>query len=112
MLQQNEYLGSLPRLTLTPLTNKYFVFIASTLRDKSAVLFNSTEASNSIAGDVFQEFSNMCMTPFKKIVCNPVLDIKPLMQSLNGAALANFWLFFENIDKLQSNFVAMFNKEL
>ena len=37
--QQNEYLGSSPRLALTPLTNRYFVFISSALREKSAVLF-------------------------------------------------------------------------
>jgi hypothetical protein len=77
--QQNEYLGSLPRLVMTPLTNRYFVFIASALREKSSVLFNSSETSNSIAGDVFEEFSNMCMAPFKKVVCTPVLDLKPLM---------------------------------
>lgn len=39
--QQNEYLGSQPRLVVTPLTNRYFVFISSALRDKSAVLFNA-----------------------------------------------------------------------
>lgn len=94
------------------MTNRYFVFISSTLREKSAVLFNSSEASNSIAGDVFEEFSNLCMSPYKKVVCNPLLELKPLMQYLNGAALASFWVFFENLDRLQSSYLQTFNKEL
>lgn len=110
--QQNEYLGSNPRLIITPLTNRYFVFISSALREKSAVLFNSSEASNSIAGDVFEEFSNICMTPFKKFVCSPIIDLKPLMQSLNGAALSSFWVFYKNIDKLQFSYLQTFNKEI
>lgn len=110
--QQNEYLGSLPRLTISPLTNRYFVFISSTLREKSAVLFHSSDASNSIAGDVFQEFSNLCMTPYKKVVCSPIIDLKPLMQSLNGAALAAFWMYYESLDQLQYSYLQTFNKEL
>ena len=106
--QQNEYLGSLPRLTLTPLTNRYFVFISSALREKSAVLFNNSNNS----GDVFEEFSNICMTPYKKVVCNPLLQLKTIMQSLNGAALSSFWVYFENIDKLQSAYLQAFNKEI
>jgi hypothetical protein len=82
------------------LTNKYFVFISSTLREKSAVLINNQELGNSGAGDIFEEFSNLCMTPFKKIVCNPILSLKSLLKSLNGAALASFWVFYENVDKL------------
>ena len=68
--QQNEYLGTGPRLTLTPLTNRYFVFMSSTLREQSAVLFNNSNQSHSIAGDIFEEFASLCMTPFKKVLCN------------------------------------------
>jgi hypothetical protein len=90
---------------MTPLTNRYFVFISSALREKSAVLFNSTETSNSIAGDVFEEFSAVCMTPFKKVLCTPIFDLKPLMQTLNGAAFASFWVFYKNIDKLRFSYL-------
>ena len=34
-----EYLGSQPRLPLSPLTDRYYVFISSALREKSGVLF-------------------------------------------------------------------------
>ena len=110
--QQNEYLGSVPRLILTPLTNRYFVFISSALRDKTAVLFNSLETNNSNAGDVIEEFANICMTPFKQIGCSPILDLKPVMQSLNGAALACCWVLFKNIDKLKFSYLQTFNKEV
>jgi len=37
--QGNEYLGSIHRIALSPLTTRYFVFISSAFREKSAVLF-------------------------------------------------------------------------
>ena len=39
--QQNEYVGSNNRLTLSPITNRYFVFISSALREKSAILLKT-----------------------------------------------------------------------
>lgn len=34
-----EYLGTYDRLAISPLTDRYFVFIASSLREKSSVMF-------------------------------------------------------------------------
>ena len=109
--QQNEYLGSLPRLTLTPLTHRYFIFISSALREKSAVLFKCAP-SHQTAGDVFEEFSNICSVPYKKFLCNSVVHMKTLMQYLNGAALAGVWVFYEHLDKLPYIHLQTFNKEI
>lgn len=51
-------------MILTPLTNKYFLFISSALREKSAVLMKCT-ISHSYANDIFEEFSNLCTVPYK-----------------------------------------------
>lgn len=40
------------------------------------------------------------------------MSLKTIMQSLNGAALSSFWVYFENIDKLQSVYLQAFNKEV
>jgi hypothetical protein len=97
---------------VTPLTNRYFLFMSSALRDKTAVMFNCSDQSNSNAADVIEEFASMCMTPFKSISCSPVLDLKPVMQSLNGAALAGFWVLFNHVDRLKLSYLQTFNKEL
>jgi len=63
--QANEYIGNASyRLPLTPLTNKYFVFIAAALREKSAVLFRCVP-THDYCQDVFSEFSNLCTVPYK-----------------------------------------------
>ena len=87
------------RIPITPLTNKYFVFISAALREKSAVLFRCIP-SHDYSEDIYEEFSNICTVPFKKYSCNDKLTMKNLMQFLNGAALASVWIFFEHVDKL------------
>jgi len=96
---------------MTPLTNKYFVFISAAFREKSAVLFKCVP-SHDYAGDVYEEFSNICAVPFKGYQCNPMMTMKALMQYLNGAALASVWVFFEHIDKLDYVHLQTFNKEI
>ena len=63
--QSNEYLGSQQRIPLTPLTNKYFVFISAAFREKSAVLLRSIP-SHDYCSDIYSEFSNICSVPFKE----------------------------------------------
>lgn len=109
--QGNEYLGSIHRLALTPLTTRYFVFISSAFREKSAVLFRCIP-DHAKAEDVFHEFSNVCTTPFKSFDCNKNMSMRHLMQYLNGAALASIWVFFEHIDKLNYINLQTFNKEI
>lgn len=109
--QGNEYLGTSHRLVLTPLTTKYFVFISSAFREKSAVLFRCIP-DHLFSGDIYHEFSNLCTIPFKSFHCNPKISMRNLMQYLNGAALASIWVFFEHIDKLNFINLQTFNKEI
>mmetsp|Transcript_29870 Transcript_29870/g.45652 ORF Transcript_29870/g.45652 Transcript_29870/m.45652 type:complete len:131 (+) Transcript_29870:5478-5870(+) len=59
-----EYLGSHQRIPLSPLTDRYFVFVSSALREKSGVLFRCNQ-SHQHAADVFEEFAHQCHMPFK-----------------------------------------------
>ena len=59
-----EYLGSQQRIPLSPLTDRYYVFISSALREKSGVLFRCNQ-SHQHASDVFEEFAHQCHMPYK-----------------------------------------------
>ena len=64
-----EYLGSQQRLPLSPLTDRYYVFISSALREKSGVLFRCNQ-SHQHAADVFEEFAHQCHMAYKSFQCN------------------------------------------
>lgn len=42
----------------------------------------------------------MCHMPFKSFKCNQEMSVGQLMQVINGAAMAKFWVFLEHIDHL------------
>lgn len=111
MIQGNEYLGTSYRLLCTPITTRYFVFISSALRETSSVLFK-TNPSHDYAGDVFEEFSSLCGMTNKRIYITPDIKMQMLMQCLNGAALANIWIIFEHIDRLNNSNLQMLTKEI
>lgn len=94
-----EYLGSQQRIPLSPLTDRYYVFISSALREKSGVLFRCNQ-SHQHAADVFEEFAHQCHMPHKSYQCNQDMNVSQLMQVINGAAMARFWVFFEHLDSL------------
>lgn len=99
LMQNWEYLGSNYRFLCTPLTSKYFLFMACSLRESSSVMFK-TNTSHQYAGDVFEEFSSLCGMGQKRLCIHGGTSTAALMQVLNGAALANFWVLFEHITKL------------
>jgi len=94
-----EYLGSQQRIPLSPLTDRYYVFISSALREKSGVLFRCNQ-SHQHAADLFEEFAHQCHMPYKSFQCNQDMNVSQLMQVINGAAMARFWVFFEHLDNL------------
>ncbi|CAG9319683.1 unnamed protein product [Blepharisma stoltei] len=111
MIQGNEYLGTSYRLLCTPITTRYYVFISSVLRETSSVLFK-TNPSHDYAGDVFEEFSNLCGMANKRIYISSDSKMQMLMQCLNGAALANVWIIFEHIDRLNHANLQVLTKEI
>ena len=111
LVQNCEYLGTGYRLLCTPLTTKYFLFMSCAIRESSSVLFK-TNSSHQCAGDVFEEFANWCGMGSKRIVVNAGTATSSLMQVLNGAALANFWVLFEHISKLNLADLQIIIKEI
>ena len=94
-----EYLGSNQRLPQSPLTDRYYVFLSSALREKSGVLFRCNQYHQHSA-DVFEEFAHQCHMPYKSLQCNQDMQVAQLMQVINGAAMARFWVFLEHLDNL------------
>ncbi len=66
----HEYLGTQQRLMITPLTQRYFVFIASALREKQSAMLNCS-AYESTGSEIVQEFATLCALPFKSHKCSP-----------------------------------------
>ena len=86
-------------MPLSPLTDRYYVFISSALREKSGVLYRCNQ-SHQHAADVFEEFAHQCHMAHKSFQCNQDMHVAQLMQVINGAAMARFWVFFEHLDNL------------
>jgi hypothetical protein len=81
------------------MTDRYIVFMSSALREKSGVLMKCN-ASHTHASDVFEELSHQCHMAYKSFQCNSDMQVTQLMQTINGAAMAKFWIFFEHLDNL------------
>ena len=108
--QGNEYLGSQVRLIITPLTNRYFVFLSAALREKSGAIFQWTPG-HSHANSVFEDFASIWTVPLR---CIQITDLvsSSIIQYLNGAALTNTWIHYKNLDKLCYSEFRSFVKEL
>ena len=106
-----EYLGTQQRLMITPLTQRYFVFIASALRERSSVMLQCGP-SQLLGSEVVNELSHICNIPFKASYCGSSSSISSLTSLLNGGAMADTWLFFEHLDKLSLTTLTIFLKEV
>lgn len=107
----NEFTGSSARLLITPVTERYFIFISSALREKSAIGFKTISAQDS-AGDVAEEFATMCTIPFQRFHVSNKTNFNILLQYVNAAAFGNTWVMFEHINTLNLELLSILNKEI
>ena len=106
-----EYLGTYNRLSLAPLTERYFVFMASSLREKSSVLFQCIP-THQIAGQIVEEMAALSAVPFKTVNCSNHTDLSALTQLLNGVAMSQVWVFLEYMDRLPLIGLSILLKEI
>lgn len=106
-----EYLGTKQRLIIMPLTERYFVFISSVLRQKQSVMFQCIP-EHQMGADLVEEFATLCAVPFKSFQCGPHNTLSSMTQILNGCAMANVWVFFEHMDALPSVSLSILLKEI
>lgn len=69
-----EYLGSSQRLLMMPITERYFVFIASSLREKNAVMFQCIP-ENQTASEIVEEFASFSAMPFLSVQCEQNMSL-------------------------------------
>ena len=72
-----EYLGTYNRLAIAPLTERYFVYMASSLREKSSVMFQCIP-EHQFAASVVEEMAALCAVPFKTINCSEHTNLASL----------------------------------
>lgn len=72
-----EYLGTNNRLSISPLTERYFVFMASSLREKSSVVFQCIP-EHQMAASIVEEMASLCSVPFKTITCSEHSNLSSL----------------------------------
>lgn len=106
-----EYLGTTQRLLLTPLTDRYFVFIASALRERQSAMLDCNLFENNAEG-ILREMSALCFMPLKVVQCGPNANVSMLTQFLNGCAMANTWMLFEHMDNLTLQTLQILVKEV
>ena len=82
-----EYLGTYNRLAISPLTDRYFVYMASSLREKSSVMFQCIP-EHQFAATIVEEMASLCAVPFKTIACSEHTNLASLTQLLNGVAMS------------------------
>ncbi len=110
--QKNEYLGATRRLcVLYPVSEKLFVNISSSLREKSGVVARCHSAFD-VGGEVFQEFACLCSMPLQKLVCHEHVTLRQALQYVNAAALAGVWLLFESLEHLPILTLVTLSKEI
>jgi len=106
-----EYLASQNRILIMPCTERYFLFIASSLREKNAIMFQCVPKMES-ASFIVEEFAAFAAVPFRQVQCGTHMNLSVITQLLNGCALANFWIFLEHMDLLQMNSLSILIKEI
>ena len=106
-----EYLGTQSRLLITPLTERYFVYLSSALREKSSVMLQCIP-EHQRAYEVVEEMASLCAVPFRTIPCSQHSNLSALTQLLNGCSMASVWLFFEHIDRLPMVGLSILLKEI
>ena len=106
-----EYLGTYNRLSIAPLTERYFVFMASSLREKSSVLFQCIP-EHQFAAQIVEEMAALASVPFKSINCSNHTDLSALTQLLNGVAMSQVWVFMEYMDRLPLIGLSILLKEI
>ena len=109
--QGNEYLGSQQRFFITPISEKYFVFISSALREKSGVAFRAIPRDN-FCSHIVQELANVCTVPLRSFFVTNNSSPSYLLQCINGSAFSNTWLCLEHINNLKLEVFRIVCKEV
>ena len=106
-----EYLGTFNRTMIVPLTERYFVFVASSLREKSSVLFQCISEQHN-ASQIIEEMAALCAVPFRTIHCSAHTNLASITQLLNGVSMSQIWLFMEYMDRLPLIGLSILLKEI
>ena len=106
-----EYLATKQRLLITPLTERYFVFIASSLREKSSVMFQCIPEQQT-ASEIVEELACFAAVPWKTIHCGQHMNLSAITQLLNGCAMAKVWIYLEHMDTLPMVCLSILLKEI
>ena len=107
-----EYLGDVLRYPIAPLSEKYFVFISSSFREKSGTGFKSLNFYDSGCVSVIKELANMCSIACFCFQVTENYDVSNLKLSLFGSIFSNCWVVLEKFNVLPLEIIKTVCKEI
>lgn len=102
----------MPRYPITPLTEKYFVYICSSFREKSGTCFKSFNCNDDQCNQTVQELANLCSTAFFSFESTKNSDFSTLKNVVKGSIYSNCWAFINNFNVLSLGFIEIICKEI
>lgn len=100
------------RYPITPITEKYFVYICSSFREKSGTCFKFSNSFKNNCGEYIQELGNLCSVPVFSFFITFNHNINELKRVIAGSVYSNCWVLIENFSNIALEIMQIISKEI
>jgi len=107
-----EYLGDALRYPISPLSEKYFLYICSSFREKSGTGFKSFNFYDPNCVDIIRELANMCSIACFSFRLTQDFNLKNLRLALFGSIFSNCWVVLDKFNTLPLDIIQIICKEI
>jgi len=107
-----EYLGDNIRYPISPFSERYFLFICSSFREKSGTGFKSLKYYDSSYVEIVQELANLCSIATFSFYIFQEFDLADLRRIVSGSIYSNCWVILEQFNNLKLEMIRIICKEI